>query len=176
MKTLFLLRHAKSDWAGPALSDFERRLNARGRRAARAMGSELRKRGLAADRILASPAARVVETLTGLAEGYGGRMAVDYDEQLYLATPETLLDFVHAADDAHDRLLIVGHNPGLERLALRLTVPGDPRVAVAEKYPTGALARIGLPVARWRDVAPGGGVLELFLRPRDLAPDLGPND
>lgn len=176
MKTLFLLRHAKSDWTGPALSDFERPLNARGRRAARAMGMELRKRGLAADRILASPAARVVETLARLAEGYGGRMAVDYDQQLYLATPETLLDFVHAADDGLDRLLIVGHNPGLERLTLGLAGPNDLRDAVAEKYPTGALAQIDLPVARWRDVAPGGGMLELFLRPRDLAPDLGPND
>ena len=79
MKTLFLLRHAKSDWAGPALSDFERPLNARGRKAARAMGREFRRLGLAAERILASPAARVVETLERVAEGYGGRMPVEHE-------------------------------------------------------------------------------------------------
>lgn len=176
MKTLFLLRHAKSDWAGPALSDFERPLNGRGRKAARAMGREFRLRGLAADRILASPAARVVETLALVAEGYGGRMSVDYDQRLYLASRETLLDFVHATDDGNERLLIVGHNPGLEQLVLTLAPGGDLRQAVAEKYPTGALARIALDAACWREVRPGGGTLDIFLRPRDLAADLGPDD
>jgi phosphohistidine phosphatase len=176
MKTLFLLRHAKSDWGGPAVSDFDRPLNARGRKAARAMGRELRLRGLAAERILASPAARVVETLALVAEGYGGRMPVDYDQRLYLAPAEALLDFVRASDDAHERLLIVGHNPGLEQLATMLAQPGDLRAGVAEKFPTGALTRIALSAEVWRDVAPGGGGLDLFLRPRDLAPGLGPDD
>jgi phosphohistidine phosphatase len=176
MKTLFLLRHAKSDWAGPALSDFERPLNARGRKAARAMGREFRRLGLAAERILASPAARVVETLERVAEGYGGRMPVEHDQRLYLASPETLLDFIHAVDDQLERLLIVGHNPGLEQLVAMLARGGDLRSQATEKYPTGTLARIALPAARWRDVAPGGGTLDLFLRPRDMAPDLGPDD
>jgi len=176
VKTLFLLRHAKSDWAGPALSDFERPLNGRGRKAARAMGREFRLRGLAADRILASPAARVVETLALVAEGYGGRMPVDYDQRLYLASRETLLDFVHATDDGSERLLIVGHNPGLEQLVMMLALGGDLRRQAAEKYPTGTLARIALETASWRDVKSGGGTLDLFLRPRDLAPDLGADD
>jgi len=176
MKILYLLRHAKSDWADPARGDFDRPLNARGRKAAQAMGRELRHRGLAADRILASPAARVVETLEGVAEGYGGRMAVDYDQSLYLAPAETLLDFIRAADDAHGRLLVVGHNPGMEQLALLLSRGGALRDRVAAKYPTGALARIGLPAAHWRDVERGSGRLDLFLRPRDLAPGLGPDD
>lgn len=176
MKILYLLRHAKSDWADPALSDFERPLNARGRKAAQAMGRALRQRGLAADRILASPAARVVETLEGVADGYGGRMAVDYDQRLYLAAAETLLDLIRTAPDAHDRLLIAGHNPGMERLALLLARDGALRDQVAVKYPTGALARISLPAAHWRDVGQGSGTLDLFLRPRDLAPGLGPDD
>jgi phosphohistidine phosphatase len=176
MKTLFLLRHAKSDWADPARGDFERPLNARGRKAALAMGRELRRLGLAAERILASPAARVVGTLEALTEGYGGRMAVDYDQRLYLAPAETLLAVIRAADDEQGRLLIAGHNPGLEQLALLLAGAGPLRDQVAAKYPTGALARISLPAARWRDVAPGAGTLDLFLRPRDLAPDLGPDD
>jgi len=176
MKILYLLRHAKSDWADPALGDFDRPLNARGRKAARAMGRELKRLGLAADRILASPAARVVETLEGVAEGYGGRMAVDYDRHLYLAPAETLLDLVREADDVHGRLLIVGHNPGMEQLALLLARGGALRDRLAAKYPTGALAQISLPAAHWRDVDRGSGTLDLFLRPRDLAPGLGPDD
>jgi phosphohistidine phosphatase len=176
MRTLFLLRHAKSDWGDPAFGDFERPLNARGRKAALAVGRELRRLGLAAERILASPAARVVETLEGVADGYGARMAVDYDRRLYLAPAETLLDFVRAADDADDRLLIVGHNPGMEQLALRLARGGTLRDQLAAKYPTGALAQISLPAAHWREVEPGSGTLDRFLRPRDLAPGLGPDD
>jgi len=176
MKTLYLLRHAKSDWHDPALSDFERPLNARGHKAARAMGRELNKRGLAADRILASPAARVVETLEGLAEGYGARMGVDYDQRLYLASVETLLDFVRESDEGTARLLIAGHNPGMEQLALLLAGGGALRDEVAVKYPTGALAQVSLPVARWRDVGQGCGTIALFLRPRDLASGLGPDD
>jgi phosphohistidine phosphatase len=103
-------------------------------------------------------------------------MAVDYDRHLYLAPAETLLDFVREADDIHGRLLIVGHNPGMEQLALLLAPGGALRDRLAAKYPTGALARISLPAARWRDVDRGSGTLDLFLRPRDLAPGLGPDD
>ena len=91
MKTLTLLRHAKSGWDDPALSDFDRPLNARGRSAARAMGHEMRALGLGWDRIVASPAARVTETIDGLAESYGP-LAPVYDEAVYLASIETLLD------------------------------------------------------------------------------------
>lgn len=176
MKTLFLLRHARSDWADPALSDFERPLNARGRKAARAMGRELRRLGLAADRIHASPAARVVETLEGLAEGYGARMAVEYDRRVYLASCATLLEILRETGGAAGRLLIAGHNPGMEQLALLLARAGKLRDQVAAKYPTGALAEISLPRSNWGDVEPGSGTLERFIRPRDLAPGLGPDD
>lgn len=176
MKTLYLLRHAKSDWADPGLGDFDRPLNARGRKAARAMGRELRRLGLAAEAIIASPAVRVAETLEGVADGYGGRIAVDYNRRLYLAAADTLVEFIHAADDACDRLLLAGHNPGLEQLALRLSRGGALRDEIAVKYPTGALAEIGLPAGRWRDVGPGSGTVERFLRPRDLDSGLGPDD
>ncbi len=176
MKSLTLLRHAKSDWADPALSDFGRPLNARGRRAARAMGREMQSLGLAFDAVVASPAARVVETVAGLAEGYGGALAPAYDERVYLASAGTLLRIVREADDRYDRLLIVGHNPGMERLALLLGRGGALRDEVAVKYPTAALAEIGLPVAHWRDVGEGAGTLERFIRPRDLDPELGPDE
>jgi len=167
MKTLTLLRHAKSGWDDPSLADFERPLNARGREAARAMGRELRAQGLAWDRVLASPAARVTETLRDLAETYGP-IAPAYDERLYLAAPGTLLGLVRDTADAHERLLIVGHNPGMERLAVLLGRPGPLRDEIAVKYPTGALAEISLPLDHWRDVADGAGTLTRFIRPRDL--------
>lgn len=167
MKTLTLLRHAKSGWDDPTLSDFERPLNARGRGAARTMGRRLRALGLAWDRIVASPAARVTETIDGLVESYGP-VAPVYDEAVYLASLDTLLAIVRATDDSCDTLLVVGHNPGMERLALLLSRGGPLHDEIALKYPTGALAEIAFPVAHWRDVAESGGTLARFLRPRDL--------
>ena len=167
MKTLSLLRHAKSGWDDPSLSDFARPLNARGRGAARAMGRELRALGLGWDCVLASPAARVTETIDGLAESYGP-LAPVYDERIYLAPLDTLLELVRATDDAHATLLIVGHNPGMERLALLLSRGGALHDELALKYPTGALAEIAFPIDHWRDVAESGGTLARFIRPRDL--------
>jgi phosphohistidine phosphatase len=176
MKTLTLLRHAKSGWDAPVARDFDRPLNARGRKAARAMGREMKRLGLGFDLVLASPAARVTETLTELAQGYGGAVETRFDEGIYLAPVEALLALVRASDDADPRLLLVGHNPGMEQLALLLSEGGQLRDEVAAKYPTGALAEIGFDVAHWRDVAAGEGKLARFIRPRDLAEGLGPDD
>ncbi|HVQ09271.1 MAG TPA: histidine phosphatase family protein [Allosphingosinicella sp.] len=176
MKSLSLLRHAKSGWDAPVARDFDRRLSPRGRKAARAMGREMKRLGLGFDLVLASPAARVTETLTELAQGYGAAVATDFDEHIYLASPETLIEIVRAADDAHERLLIAGHNPGMEQLALLLAASGALRNAIAVKYPTGALAELHFDGPGWRDVAAGAGRLERFIRPRDLDPQLGPDD
>jgi len=175
MKIVSLLRHAKSDWGDPALGDFDRPLNARGVKAARAMGRALIRLGIGFDHVLASAAARVVGTIEGLAEE-GIAIAPEYDRRIYLASPGTLLGLVRAADDAVGRLLVVGHNPGMAELALLLTRGGALREKVAAKYPTGALAEIRFDAQSWRDVAEGTGTLARFIRPRDLAPDLGPED
>ena len=169
MKTLILLRHAKSSWGDPAASDFDRPLNARGVEAARAMGREIRRHALAFDHVLASPAARTVQTVAGL--GNGEDAAAEYDSRLYLASVNTLVHVVRAADDSHERLLIVGHNPGLAELALLFSGGGALRDQVATKFPTGALAEIRFDAERWRDLAKGEGTLARFIRPRDLAPE-----
>lgn len=176
MKTLTLLRHAKSDWNDPIARDFDRPLNKRGRRAARTMGRAMQTEGLAFDAVIASPAARVVETLAEIVPGYGAEIAPHYDERIYLASPTTLIALIQATDDGADRLLVVGHNPGLERLALLLTEGEDTRLRaeLALKYPTATLAEIELPIAHWADLS-GGGRLTRFLRPRDLDPELGPD-
>jgi phosphohistidine phosphatase len=176
MKTLTLLRHAKSGWDDPVTRDFDRPLNERGRRAARTVGAEMKAQRLAFDLVLASPARRVVETLEEIAAGFGP-VEPEYDERLYLAPAATLLDIVRHAPQAAQRLLLVGHNPGLEELALRLSRPdGDKlRAEVAVKYPTGTAAAIELPAGAWTHVREGTGRIVRFIRPRDLDPGLGPD-
>jgi phosphohistidine phosphatase len=176
MKTLTLLRHAKSGWDDPVVRDFDRPLNRRGRRAARAVAAEMREQGLAFDRVVASPARRVVETLEEISECYGG-LDPEYEERLYLASPETLLGIIHATDESIDRLLLVGHNPGLERLALALSGDSDNALhgEIEVKYPTGTLAEIALDVEGWWQVDAGMGRITRFIRPRDLDPELGPD-
>jgi phosphohistidine phosphatase len=176
MKTLILLRHAKSGWDDPIRRDFDRPLNPKGRKAARRVGRELRAQGVTFDAVVASPAVRVVETLADFGEGYGSPIQPRYDGRIYLGSVATLLDVVREADDEAERLLLVGHNPGVERLAMLLTrADGDGlRSEVSEKYPTATVAEIRLPAEHWRDVEAGTGWIERFVRPRDLDPALGP--
>lgn len=175
MKILTLLRHAKSGWDDPVSRDFDRPLNPRGRRAARTVGKEMKAQGLAFDLVLASPAVRVVETLEEVASAYGP-LDIVYEERLYLASSAALLDLVRHAPESAARLLLVGHNPGLEEIALRLAgEDGDTlRRRIEIKYPTGTLAEIDLPAERWSDVAERSGRIARFIRPRDLDPELGP--
>ena len=174
MKVLTLLRHAKSDWDDPIQRDFVRPLNPRGRRAGRTVGGEMRAVGLRFDRVLASPAARVAETLAEVEAAYG-RLSPGFDPRLYLASPDTLLDIVHETPDALSSLLLVAHNPGLEQLALALAAPDRLTGEVALKYPTATLAELRFPVGSWTGIAAGGGTLARFIRPRDLDPALGPD-
>jgi len=176
MKTLTLLRHAKSGDDEFALCDFDRALNDKGRRAARAIGARLRALDYRFDRIVASPAQRVAETVEEAGSAYGRAVAPHWDRRLYLASCQTLLDVARETPDEVEHLLIVAHNPGLAQLVLAL-VPGSPDAArdrVVEKYPTASVAAMTLAVDHWADAAPGTARLDAFIRPRDLDPALGP--
>jgi phosphohistidine phosphatase len=178
MKILTLLRHAKSTWDDPVARDFDRPLNTRGRKAARTVGREMRAQGLEFDAVIASPAVRVIETLRDVGDGYGHALEPRHDQSLYLATPATLLEQIHDVDDRVERLLVVGHNPGLEQLAMLLS-GSDETGMMSElelKYPTATVAEIRFEVDRWADLAAGKGTLVRFIRPRDLDPELGPED
>ena len=177
MKRLTLLRHAKSGDDGTVARDFDRPLNAKGRRAARAIGRHMRDQALHFDAVIASPAIRVVETLEEVESVYSLGPATSWNKQLYLATPDELLDVVHQAPKEAEAMLLVGHNPGLEQLVLRLVPHGadGAREDVEIKYPTASLAEMTFPVDRWDQVAEGGGDLKRFVRPRDLDPELGPD-
>ena len=176
MKILTLLRHAKSDWTDAVQRDFDRPLNERGRRAARTMGAYLAREGLAFDRVIASPAVRVRDTLDEVARSYGRALDARFDQRIYLASASALLDLVRETDEGVERLLLVGHNPGLEELALEIgrADAGSPmRREVEIKYPTATLAEIALDGAGWRDAMEGRIVR--FVRPRDLDSELGPD-
>lgn len=175
MKTLTLLRHAKSGSADDSgMRDVDRPLNDKGRRAAMRMGRHLAEQGLRYDAVIASPARRVRETLDAVASGYGEALVPVWDRRLYLACIDTLIEV--AREQRAARVLLVGHNPGLEELVLDL-VPADAgelRDAVAEKYPTASVAEMGF-AGEWAALAPGTATLTRFVRPRDLDPALGPD-
>ncbi|HVI98215.1 MAG TPA: histidine phosphatase family protein [Sphingomonas sp.] len=177
MKTLTLLRHAKSGWDDGPARDFDRPLNAKGARAAEVVGRHLRKLGLAFDHVVASPAVRVGDTISALAIGYGRALDPHWDTRLYLASPPTLLDVIHGLPAGADRVLLIGHNPGLEELVLQLVPEAADdalRTEAAIKYPTATVAEIRFD-GRWDSVVPATGTLTRFIRPRDLDPTLGPD-
>ncbi|MCW4462263.1 histidine phosphatase family protein [Sphingomonas sp. BT-65] len=178
MKTLTLLRHAKSSWEDPVARDFDRPLNAKGQRAAVTVGRHLRGEAMRFDHVVASPAARVVETVEQLEQGYGSQLAPAWDRRIYLASASSLLDVVHELPAGAESALLIGHNPGLEDLILKL-IPnraGDAlRDSVEEKFPTAALAIMTFEVSDWHAVRADGGTLVRFTRPRDLDPALGPS-
>ncbi len=178
MKTLTLLRHAKSGWDDPVTRDFDRPLNAKGKRAAQTVGRNLRDLGLEFDHIVASPAIRVGETLDAVVSGYGRKLAPVWERRIYLASAATLLDVVHELPADADRVLLVGHNPGLEDLVLMLVPEAADglRAQVEAKYPTATLAEMTLEIDGWNAVAAGGATLTRYIRPRDLDASLGPDE
>ena len=185
MKILGLFRHAKSDWHDPRARDFDRPLNARGRRGAALMGGHIREwcqeHGLRWDRILGSPAVRTSETMEIAAMGSTGggraRYVINWDRRIYLASSATLIDVLHEQDDTCGAVLMSGHNPGLEDLIFDL-VPDDGssplRDTVEEKFPTATFAVLELDITRWADLGPECARLIHLARPRDLDPELGP--
>ncbi len=178
MRTLSLLRHAKSSWDDPVERDFDRPLNGRGHRAARRMGDWLKDSGLRFDRVLASPALRIKQTIEDVEAGLAERLRPGFDKRIYMASAATLFDLVRETPDECAHLLLIGHNPGLEDLLLLATEgDGSPlRAEAAVKYPTATFACVELAIPRWAALEEGGGRLVHFIRPRDLDPTLGPED
>lgn len=173
MKTLGLLRHAKSDWGQSDKRDFDRGLNGRGRRGAALMGAHVRREGATWDRLIASPARRVQLTLESAAVG----PAPEWDERLYLASTDTIYQVLH--ETSGDAVLIAGHNPGLGDMILDLVAPRCENALFDEakvKFPTAAFAVLELAIDAWSDLRPECGALVHFMRPRDLDPKLGPLD
>jgi phosphohistidine phosphatase len=163
MKTLLVLRHAKSSWNDPALDDHERPLNKRGRRDAPRMGELVREYGLMPSVVISSDAVRARLTAEAVAEAarYAGEILLD--PRLYMAGPADILSLLATLRENAETVMIVGHNPGLEKLVEQLT-------GARQDLPTAALAQIGLPIDQWCELKLSTrGTLVSLWRPEELA-------
>jgi len=172
---LLLLRHAKSDWTGSTkLDDHERPLNGRGRKAAPKIGEYLRAKNYVPALALCSTATRTRETLALILPALKPTPKVQYDRKLYLADWPQLLAVIQNCPSRASPLLLVGHNPGMEQLALALVLKPHSVAErgraqkMAQKFPTGALAVFGFDIKTWKEVKPGSGRLTDFVRPKDV--------
>ena len=161
MKTLLLLRHAKSSWDHPSMRDFDRPLADRGKRDAPRIGRALKEREPVPDLIISSPAARARETVEAVIKSAGLTASLQFDESIYDASLAELMRLVRGLPDQTSCVLMVGHNPGFEGLVNRLT-------GASERMPTAALASIEFQVDHWQDVEDGQGKLLSVLTPRQL--------
>ena len=162
MKTLLILRHAKSSWKDEDLSDHDRPLNKRGKANAPQVGELIQREGLMPDLILSSTANRARQTAELLAESAGYEGDIRLLRELYAAPPSAYIDALSKLDDRFDRVLVVGHNPGLEDLLQILTL-------AVQSMPTAALACISLPLERWSDLTQRTrGKLADIWRPKEI--------
>ena len=171
MLTLYLLRHAKSSWDHPSLSDFDRPLAARGREAAPRMGRLMRDNGDAPELVLCSPALRARQTKDLVLD------VLDYDPEVRLmdglynfGDGSGLLHIIQQIGGECSSLLVIGHNPSIENLAIKLAGSGKSAdlKAMARKYPTAALAITEFDADDWHEVRNGKGKLLSFTRPKAL--------
>ena len=160
MKTLYLLRHAKSSWSDPELSDFDRPLNDRGSKAAPFMGTVMREQGFSPELILSSPAVRARQTAELVIGSAPLPGEFRFDERIYEASPQTLRTVVSEVGDDVDSVMLVGHNPGMEGFIRFLT-------GKTESMPTAALAVIGLRIEKWADIDASSGRLVRVIRPKE---------
>jgi phosphohistidine phosphatase len=157
MKTLHLLRHAKSDWSDSGIADHERPLNRRGKQARNVIAEHVT--GWKVDLVVCSTARRARATAKPVIEALG--CPVRYDDALYEATANGLLAVVRELPDRDDAVLLVGHNPTMEELTELLC--GE-----SPEYPTAALGTITLQIDDWNAIAPGCGTLTAFVTAAQL--------
>jgi phosphohistidine phosphatase len=166
MKRLFLLRHAKSSWDESGLADHERPLAKRGRQASKVIAEHLREEKIRPELVLCSPSARTRQTLERI--GLGDDAEVRIVDELYGASAGDLLEVLYGVADDVGSVMVIGHNPGIEDLALQLAGSGEELERMREKFPTAALATLEFDGA-WGELAPGGAELVAFVKPKELA-------
>ena len=170
MRRLLLLRHAKAESSQPGGRDRDRILAERGRTDSRKLGAYLARHAFVPDRAVVSPSARTRETWELVAAALGKPPPVSFDERIYDASPQTLLQAIKETGPQTGTLLVIGHNPSMQELAAMLIASGDidARERLGEGFPTSALAAISFAAPDWSDIHSRGGRLEHFLTPRWL--------
>ena len=162
VKTLLVLRHAKSSHDDPEVDDHERPLNPRGRADAKRQGRVLAREGVVPDAVVCSTALRALDTAERTTAEAGFPGAIVRERRLYLADVDEIVAVLRGLPDSFASVLVVGHNPGLEDLVESLT-------GRRERLPTAAIARLTLPISRWADLTPRTrATLESFRRAKDL--------
>lgn len=161
MKRLYLVRHAKSGWNHSELDDRDRPLNSRGKRDAPFMGQRLKDHDVCPDLIISSPAKRAVKTAKVIAEAVGyPKKQITINDSLYLQGTQAILDTIRGVDDAHQSLMLFGHNPDFTELAELLT---DYEV---ENIPTCGIFCIDFNVGFWQEVDEAKGLFSFFDYPK----------
>ena len=168
VRTLYLLRHAKSSWDDPTVADHERRLSPRGRRDAQRIAEHIDRLGIAPSLVLCSTSRRTRETLERVRAALD-TAAVSLEPELYAASADTLLERLHGVPDEIASVMLIGHNPGLEDLALFVASNGPELARLETKFPTAALATLTLlPTATWQRLSEADAVLAAYIVPKDL--------
>ncbi len=172
MRRLMLLRHGKSGWPA-GVPDHERPIAERGRRASRAMAHHMVASGLQPERVVVSPALRTRQTWEIVGQVFSPAPSVVFEPAIYEAEAARILTIVRGLPDEVERVLLVGHNPGLQDLALLLVGEGDAEAMarLKGKYPTAGLAVLDLPGKRWNDADEGRAILKRFDTPRSIETD-----
>ena len=171
VKTVYLLRHAKSSWDDAEVADHDRPLAARGQRTAPIMGEYLRKHDIVPDTVLCSTALRARQTWDAVAKVLSPTPDVAFRRDIYDADANALLDILHALPADTESVMLIGHNPAFEEVARLLagTVDPDAHRRMTEKFPTAALAELTFDVENWHDVQPRAGGLLRFVKPKEIA-------
>ena len=161
MRTLYLLRHAKSSWKDQTLPDFDRPLKDRGRKAAKRIGKYLGAEKLSDPLVVCSPAVRTRETADIVLKHAHLPVGVRYEERIYESSLRDLVEVVAEIPDDKQVVILIGHNPGFEELLAYLTGEG-------RRMPTCALAKIKFDVESWKEIKEDQGALDWFVTPKEL--------
>jgi phosphohistidine phosphatase len=165
---LWLLRHAKSSWDDPGLDDEDRPLAPRGERAADRIRDHLEVEAIEPELVLCSSALRARQTLARVLPALGTALEVRIEPALYTFDAAVLLDRLHRVSPDVASVLLVGHNPAMQELAMRLADRGDRLDDLSRKYPTAGLAEIAVSTGSWGALADRPGELARFVTPREL--------
>jgi phosphohistidine phosphatase len=170
VKRLYVLRHAKSSWDEPGLDDHDRPLAPRGRSAATRIAAHMTAAGIRPSLVLCSSARRTRQTLGLLCDALEGRVEVRIEPGLYGTGVDELLEVLRGVPGRVPSVLLIGHNPAVQQLALTLTGKGDQDLvdSLTEKMPTAALASLEFATDHWAEIGPGDGELVGFVVPRAL--------
>lgn len=160
MKTIYLIRHARSDWSEPLIEDIDRGLNARGKKSIPIIAKELKEKKIKPDIIISSPAKRAKLTIKGLLKELDGSDKIFYKDDLYMADSDTILSVLKGIKDKYDSVFIVGHNPGLTEFANLM----DNKTI--ENIPTLGIVALKCKIKKWQNCKYHSAKVEFFIYPK----------